>query len=40
MVHLEIMQSDWLREQEQSQEQNFSQTICTGTQETEVFNIE
>ena len=39
MVHLEILQSDWLREQEQSQEQDFSQRICTGTQEIKVFNI-
>ena len=40
MVHLEILQSDWLREQEQSQEQDFSQRICTGTQQIKVFNIE
>ena len=40
-AHLEIQQSDWLREfWPIPQEQDFSQRICTGTQLIKIFNIE
>ena len=37
----EILQSDWLRGfWPISQEQDFSQRICAGTQQIKIFNIE
>ena len=41
IVHLEILQSDWLRGfWSISQEQHISQRICAGTQQIKIFNIE
>ena len=41
IVHLKILQSDWLtRFRSISQEQDFSQRICAGTQQIKNFHIE
>ena len=41
ILHLEILQSDWLRRfWPTSQEQDFSQRVCAGTQQIKIFNIE
>ena len=41
MIHLETLQSDWLRGfWPISQEQDFFQRICAGTQQIKMFHIE
>ena len=41
IVHLEILQSDWLRGfWPISQEQDFSKRLCAGTQQIKIFSIE